>query len=76
MRLSELGGVYRYERLGVVHGLLRTRGFTQDDSHIVCREDQLVDEILGVFDLTLEIHRTFGFTDPVVTLSTLPGRRS
>ena len=73
MRLSELGGVYRYERLGVVHGLLRTRGFTQDDSHIVCREDQLVDEILGVFDLTLEIHRTFGFTDPVVTLSTLPG---
>jgi threonyl-tRNA synthetase len=73
MRLSELGGVYRYERLGVVHGLLRTRGFTQDDSHIVCREDQLVDEILGVFDLTLEIHRTFGFIDPVVTLSTLPG---
>ncbi|HEX9122770.1 MAG TPA: threonine--tRNA ligase [Actinomycetota bacterium] len=73
MRLSELGGVYRYERLGVVHGLLRARGFTQDDSHIVCREDQLVDEILGVFDLTLEIHRTFGFTDPLVTLSTLPG---
>ncbi len=73
MRLSELGGVYRYERLGVVHGLLRARGFTQDDSHIICREDQLVDEILGVFDLTLEIHRTFGFTEPVVTLSTLPG---
>ena len=73
MRLSELGGVYRYERIGVVHGMLRARGFTQDDSHIVCREDQLVEEILGVFDLTLEIHRTFGFTDPTVTLSTLPG---
>jgi threonyl-tRNA synthetase len=73
MRLSELGGVYRYERLGVVHGLLRARGFTQDDSHIICREDQLVDEILGVFDLTLEILGTFGFADPAITLSTLPG---
>jgi threonyl-tRNA synthetase len=73
IRLSELGSVYRYERLGVVHGLLRARGFTQDDSHIICREDQLVEEILAVFDLTLEIHRTFGFTEPVVTLSTLPG---
>jgi threonyl-tRNA synthetase len=73
IRLSELGSVYRYERLGVVHGLLRARGFTQDDSHIICREDQLVDEILGVFDLTLEILGTFGFTEPAVTLSTLPG---
>jgi len=73
MRLSELGAVYRYERLGVVHGLLRARGFTQDDSHIICTEDQLVGEILGVFDLTLEILGTFGFTEPAVTLSTLPG---
>jgi threonyl-tRNA synthetase len=73
MRLSELGSVYRYERLGVVHGLLRARGFTQDDSHIICREDQLVDEILGVFDLTLEILGTFGFVEPMITLSTLPG---
>jgi threonyl-tRNA synthetase len=73
MRLSELGGVYRYERLGVVHGLLRARGFTQDDSHIICREEQLVDEILGVFDLTLEILGTFGFAEPTITLSTLPG---
>ena len=73
MRLSELGGVYRYERLGVVHGLLRARGFTQDDSHIICRQDQMIDEILKVFDLTLEIFRTFGFTEPVVMLSTLPG---
>ena len=71
MRLSELGVVYRHERPGVLHGLLRARGFTQDDSHIICTEEQLVDEILGVFDLTLEIHRTFGFSDPVVALSTL-----
>jgi threonyl-tRNA synthetase len=74
LRLSELGTVYRYERLGVLHGLLRARGLTQDDSHIICREDQLIDEILGVFDLTLEILGTFGFTDPVVNLSTLPGQ--
>ncbi|HEX2030514.1 MAG TPA: threonine--tRNA ligase [Actinomycetota bacterium] len=73
MRLSELGVVYRHERPGVLHGLLRVRGLTQDDSHIICTADQLVDEILGVFDLTLEIHRTFGFSDPVVTLSTKPG---
>jgi threonyl-tRNA synthetase len=73
MRLAELGTVYRYERAGTLHGMLRARGLTQDDSHIICREDQLVDEILGVFDLTLEIHRTFGFEDPVVNLSTKPG---
>jgi threonyl-tRNA synthetase len=74
MRLSELGTIYRHEQLGALHGLLRIRGGTQDDSHIICTPDQLVDEILAVFELTLEIHRTFGFTDPVVTLSTLPGR--
>jgi threonyl-tRNA synthetase len=74
MRLSELGTVYRYEQLGALHGLLRIRGGTMDDSHIICTPDQLVGEILEVFDLTLEIHRTFGFTDPVVSLSTLPGQ--
>jgi threonyl-tRNA synthetase len=74
MRLSELGTIYRHERLGALHGLLRIRGGTQDDSHIICRPDQLVDEILEVFDLTLEIHRTFGFSDPIVNLSTLPGQ--
>ncbi|HYC78206.1 MAG TPA: threonine--tRNA ligase, partial [Planctomycetota bacterium] len=73
MRLSELGTVYRYERAGTLHGLLRARGLTQDDSHVICTEDQLIDEILAVFELTLEIHRTFGFVDPVVTLSTKPG---
>jgi threonyl-tRNA synthetase len=73
VRLSELGTIYRHERLGTLHGLLRIRGGTQDDSHIICRPDQLVDEILSVFDLTLEIHRTFGFTEPIVHLSTKPG---
>ena len=72
IRLSELGTVYRYERPGTLHGLLRIRGLTIDDAHIFCRPDQLVEEILAVFDLTLEIHRTFGFTDPVIELSTQP----
>jgi threonyl-tRNA synthetase len=74
MRLSELGTIYRHERLGALHGLLRIRGGTQDDSHIICTPDQLVDEILAVFELTVEILGTFGFTDPVITLSTLPGQ--
>jgi threonyl-tRNA synthetase len=74
MRLAELGTIYRHERLGTLHGLLRIRGGTQDDSHIICTPDQLVDEILRVFDLTFEIHKTFGFGDPVVNLSTLPGQ--
>ncbi len=73
MRLSELGAVYRYEKAGVLHGLLRARGFTQDDSHIICTPDELIDEVLGVFDLTLEILGTFGFTEPVIALSTKPG---
>jgi len=73
LRLFELGTIYRHERAGVLHGILRVRGGTQDDSHIVCRRDQLIDEILGVFDLTLRIHRTFGFEDFVINLSTKPG---
>jgi threonyl-tRNA synthetase len=74
VRLSELGTVYRMERSGVLHGLLRVRGLTQDDSHIFCRPNQLIEEIVGVFDLTLEIHRTFGFDEPVIELSTKPGK--
>src|SRR5947208_1261599 len=74
MRLAELGTIYRDERLGTLHGLLRIRGGTQDDSHIICTPDQLVDEILRVFDLTFEIHRTFGFSEPIINLSTLPGQ--
>ncbi len=73
MRLFELGTIYRHERAGTLHGLMRVRGGTQDDSHIICRRDQLVDEVLAAFDLTLEIHRTFGFNEFVVNLSTKPG---
>jgi threonyl-tRNA synthetase len=74
IRLFELGTVYRNERAGVLHGLLRIRGFTQDDSHIFCRRDQLVDEIIGVMELTVEIHRALGFGEPKIELSTKPGK--
>jgi len=72
MRLAELGTVYRYERSGVLHGLARVRGFTQDDAHIFCRFDQLEDEIADVLDLAGYMMRTFGFTDHKVMLSTQP----
>ncbi len=74
IRLGELANVYRYERTGVLHGLLRVRGFKQDDAHIFCRPDQVSDEVLGVIDLTLEILGTFGFTDYQVLLSTRPDK--
>jgi threonyl-tRNA synthetase len=74
IRMFELGTVYRHERSGVLHGLLRVRGLTQDDAHIFCRRDQVVDEILGVMDLTIEIHRTLGFGEPRIELSTRPGK--
>jgi threonyl-tRNA synthetase len=72
IRYAELGTVYRYERSGVLHGLLRVRGFTQDDAHIFCREDQIEDEITGVLEFTLFILRTFGFENYEVYLSTRP----
>jgi threonyl-tRNA synthetase len=72
IRYAELGTVYRYERSGVLHGLLRVRGFTQDDAHIFCREDQIEGEILGVLEFTLFILRTFGFEDYEIYLSTRP----
>ena len=72
IRYAELGTVYRYERSGVLHGLLRVRGFTQDDAHIFCREDQIEDEILNVLDFTLFILNTFGFSDYDIYLSTRP----
>ncbi|HYA12205.1 MAG TPA: threonine--tRNA ligase, partial [Thermodesulfovibrionales bacterium] len=72
IRYAELGTVYRYERSGVLHGLLRVRGFTQDDAHIFCREDQIEDEIMGVLEFTLFILRTFGFENYEVYLSTRP----
>ena len=72
LRTSEIGTVYRYERAGVLHGLLRVRGLTQDDAHIFCRPDQVEEEINGVLDLTLKIMNTFGFNDFLIKLSTKP----
>jgi threonyl-tRNA synthetase len=72
IRYAELGTVYRYERSGVLHGLLRVRGFTQDDAHIFCREDQIESEILNILDFTLFILRTFGFDSYDIYLSTRP----
>ncbi len=72
LRWAEIGTVYRYERSGVLHGLLRVRGFSQDDAHIFCRPDQMEDEVLGVLDLTILFLKTFGFDDYEVYLSTRP----
>ena len=72
MRVGELGTVYRNERAGVVHGLLRVRGMTQDDAHIFCRPDQVEDEINGVLDLTFFLLKSFGFDEYDVMLSTRP----
>ena len=69
LRYNELGTVYRYEPGGTLHGLLRVRGFTQDDSHIFCRPDQLVAEINGVLELGLRLWRTLGFHDYHIDLS-------
>jgi len=72
IRYGELGTVYRYERTGVLHGLLRVRGFTQDDAHLFCRPDQIEGEVSRVLDFTFFILRTFGFTEFEVYLSTKP----
>ncbi len=72
LRWAELGTVYRYERSGVLHGLLRVRGFTQDDAHIFCRADQLEGEIKKVISLALRILKTFGFSEYDIFLSTRP----
>jgi len=71
-RWAELGTVYRYERSGVLHGLLRVRGFTQDDAHIFCRTDQLEEEIKRVVNLAVKLLGTFGFSEYEVFLSTCP----
>jgi threonyl-tRNA synthetase len=72
LRWAELGTVYRYERSGVLHGLLRVRGFTQDDAHLFCRADQMHDEVLRVVDFSLDMLRTFGFHEYEIYLSTRP----
>ena len=70
MRLFELGTVYRYERAGTLHGLLRIRGFTQDDSHIYCTRDQLQEEIISLLEFVMSVLRAFGFEDFTFHLST------
>ena len=72
IRWAELGTCYRYERSGVLHGLLRVRGFTIDDAHIICRPDQVEDEILGVYDFSLRLLRAFGFQEFAIYLATRP----
>jgi threonyl-tRNA synthetase len=74
IRWCELGTVYRYERAGALHGLLRVRGFTQDDAHIFCLPNQLEDEIFNILDLNLEILKTFGFDQYDIYLSTRPDK--
>ncbi|MFZ0409236.1 MAG: threonine--tRNA ligase [Cyanobium sp.] len=72
IRWAELGTVYRYERPGVMHGLMRVRGFTQDDAHVFCLPDQIGDEILQVLNLTERILSTFDFRQYEINLSTRP----
>jgi len=74
LRWAELGTVYRWERSGVLHGLTRVRGFTQDDAHIFCRPDQLEDEVVGVVDFARFMLKTFGFNEYEVKLSTRPDK--
>ncbi len=70
VRLAELGNVYRYERSGTMHGLLRVRGFTQDDAHIFCTPEQIEDEVVACIDFAQVVLKTFGFSDFKVELST------
>jgi threonyl-tRNA synthetase len=72
IRWAELGTVYRYERPGVMHGLMRVRGFTQDDAHVFCLPEQITDEILAILDLTEQILSTFDFRSYEINLSTRP----
>ena len=72
VRFFELGSVYRQEKAGVLHGLLRVRGFTQDDAHIFCRQDQVQTEVMNVIDFVFEVMKDFGFKNMNIELSTRP----
>ena len=76
VRLGELGTVYRYERSGVMHGLLRVRGFTQDDAHIFCTPEQIEDEVVNCLQFAVDTLETFGFTQYEAELSTWDGGAS
>jgi threonyl-tRNA synthetase len=75
MRLAEFGVVHRYEPSGALHGLMRVRGFTQDDAHIFCTDAQMEDECLKINDLILSVYKDFGFEELIVKLSTRPEKR-
>jgi threonyl-tRNA synthetase len=75
LRFAEFGKVHRYEPSGALHGLMRVRGFTQDDAHIFCTEDQITDESGRVCDLLLGIYRDLGFTDVIIKFADRPPRR-
>jgi threonyl-tRNA synthetase len=75
LRLAEFGAVHRYEPSGALHGLMRVRGFTQDDAHIFCTEEQMAEECLKINDLILSTYSDFGFDEIVVKLSTRPDKR-
>ncbi|MGQ0484229.1 MAG: threonine--tRNA ligase [Hyphomicrobiales bacterium] len=75
LRLAEFGAVHRYEPSGALHGLMRVRGFTQDDAHIFCTEEQMADECLKINDLILSTYKDFGFEQIVVKLATRPDKR-
>ena len=76
VRLGELGTVYRYEKSGVMHGLLRVRGFTQDDAHIFCTPDQIEDEVVNCLEFAIDVLKTFGFETYEAELSTWDGGKS
>ena len=75
VRLAEFGNVHRYEPSGALHGLMRVRGFTQDDAHVFCTEDQLESEILRINDLMMSVYADFGFNEVEVKLATRPEKR-
>ncbi|MFC4625055.1 threonine--tRNA ligase [Daeguia caeni] len=75
IKLAEFGNVHRYEPSGALHGLMRVRGFTQDDAHIFCTDEQMADECLRINDLILSVYKDFGFEDITIKLSTRPDKR-
>ena len=75
LRMAEFGSCHRNEPSGTLHGLMRVRGFTQDDAHIFCTEDQIQDEVSAFIDLLYEVYADFGFTEVIIKLSTRPEKR-
>src|SRR5690606_36880181 len=75
LRMAEFGSCHRNEPSGTLHGLMRVRGFTQDDAHIFCTEEQIQSEVSAFIDLVFEVYRDFGFDEVLLALSTRPEQR-